>query len=379
MELAASAGVVLSVLLIGHPKLRNDLRRPQMVEIGYRTSTFEFEGVSGSRREFINWLLKACAQDGVKLTDMMDADAIELLAERLRTALQIEMHLTLAFQQAFRLGEKRVSAEIVEQVLSRATDDLEGTSKNRLFCSRGLIARLRLPGMRRPAVQCRANYTPLLFKLGAIGAETRIGCSASRGCGPRPLNEGEAVHVVRQVAQPDLRLRPDDPDRAHDLSAHRGDRMAEHVLHPRAGLRCGLVRSSSRCNRGNTPGSAPRSGGSESAPDVYIERLDQDVPRHLEPVAQEVPQRDAELVAGLGQPQERISAVAAGIAARPGADLAPGDVATDIVLRPVGVQRRLWPVQHRQQLGFVGVQALQQPVQRDEAGAAQEDAVELLA
>ena len=53
MELAAGAGVVLSVLLIGHPKLRNDLRRPQMEQIGYPTTTFEFEGVSGSRREFI--------------------------------------------------------------------------------------------------------------------------------------------------------------------------------------------------------------------------------------------------------------------------------------------------------------------------------------
>ncbi len=127
MELAAGAGVVLSVLLIGHPKLRNDLRRPQMEQIGYRTTTFEFEGVSGSRREFIAWLLKVCAQDGVKPADLMDADAIDLLAERLRTALQIEMHMTLAFEHAFRLGESRVSAEVVEQVLSRAIDELEPT------------------------------------------------------------------------------------------------------------------------------------------------------------------------------------------------------------------------------------------------------------
>jgi len=117
----------LSVLLIGHPKLRNDLRRPQMEQIGYRTTTFEFEGVSGSRREFIGWLLKACAQDGVKPADLMDADAIELLADRLRTALQIEMHMTLAFEHAFRLGESRVSVEVVEQVLSRAIDELEPT------------------------------------------------------------------------------------------------------------------------------------------------------------------------------------------------------------------------------------------------------------
>ena len=90
------------------------------------TTTFEFEGVSGSRREFIGWLLKVCAQNAVKPADLMDADAIELLAERLRTALQIEMHMTLAFEHAFRLGERRVSAEVVEQVLSRAIDELPG-------------------------------------------------------------------------------------------------------------------------------------------------------------------------------------------------------------------------------------------------------------
>ena len=48
-------------------------------------------------------------------------------AEWLRTALQIEMHLTLAFERAFRLGERPVSAEVVEQVLSRAIDELEPT------------------------------------------------------------------------------------------------------------------------------------------------------------------------------------------------------------------------------------------------------------
>jgi hypothetical protein len=36
----------------------------------------------------------------------MYADAIELLVDRLRTALQIEMHLTLAFEHALRLGVK---------------------------------------------------------------------------------------------------------------------------------------------------------------------------------------------------------------------------------------------------------------------------------
>ena len=37
------------------------------------------------------------------------------------------MHLTLAFEQGFRLDAKPVTADIVEQVLSRAIDDLEPT------------------------------------------------------------------------------------------------------------------------------------------------------------------------------------------------------------------------------------------------------------
>lgn len=127
MEIAAGANVVLSVLLVGHPKLRNDLRRPQMEEIGYRTTTFEFEGISGSRREFIDWLLKSCADDSVNAADLMDAEAVDLLADRLRTALQIEMHLTFAFEHAFRIGEARVTADVIEQVLSRAIDELEPT------------------------------------------------------------------------------------------------------------------------------------------------------------------------------------------------------------------------------------------------------------
>ena len=128
MEVVADAGVLLSVLLVGHPRLRNDLRRPQMEEIGYRTTIFDYEGIGADkRRGYVAWLLGACAAEGVKVADLMDEDAVDMLAERLRTPLQIEMHLTLAFEQGFRLDAKPVTADIVEQVLSRAIDDLEPT------------------------------------------------------------------------------------------------------------------------------------------------------------------------------------------------------------------------------------------------------------
>jgi hypothetical protein len=48
-----------------------------------------------------------------------------LLAERLRTPLQTEQHLTLAFEHGLRCGEKPVSADVIETVLARQRDDLE--------------------------------------------------------------------------------------------------------------------------------------------------------------------------------------------------------------------------------------------------------------
>src|SRR3546814_484631 len=91
MEVVADAGVLLSVLLVGHPRLRNDLRRPQMEEIGYRTTTFDYEGIGAERRDYVAWLLGACAAEGVKVADLMNEDALDLIAERMRTPLQIEM------------------------------------------------------------------------------------------------------------------------------------------------------------------------------------------------------------------------------------------------------------------------------------------------
>ncbi|CDL87039.1 hypothetical protein XCR1_830014 [Xenorhabdus cabanillasii JM26] len=48
--------------MTGHPKLRNDLLRPAMEEIGYRTTIFTQDGIIGSQREYIRWLLKSRAE-----------------------------------------------------------------------------------------------------------------------------------------------------------------------------------------------------------------------------------------------------------------------------------------------------------------------------
>ena len=76
----------------------------------------------------------------------------------------------------------------------------------------------------------------------------------------------------------------------------------------------------------------------------------------------------SELGAGFAQPEEGIATVAAGVTAGAAADLALGDVAANVVLRAVRVQRDLGLVEDPEEFGFVAPQALEQTVERDEAG-----------
>lgn len=51
VELVTEDGGQLAVILVGHPKLRDDLKRPLMEEIGDRTTVFEFGGLRDRQRD----------------------------------------------------------------------------------------------------------------------------------------------------------------------------------------------------------------------------------------------------------------------------------------------------------------------------------------
>jgi type II secretory pathway predicted ATPase ExeA len=127
MEVIEDDGGCLSVVLAGWPKLRNDLRRPKLEEIGLRTDTFSLDGITGSQREYIHWLLSTCTELPEGPDGVISPDALDLLASRLRTPLQIEWHLTQALEAAYQSAESPVGAELVEALLSRHLEDLEST------------------------------------------------------------------------------------------------------------------------------------------------------------------------------------------------------------------------------------------------------------
>jgi len=116
---------VPSIVLVGRPKLKNDLRRPKMEEIGDRTTVFEFGGLRDRQRDYIDWVLKASLDEGVAPDDVQTDEAATLLAAKLKTPLQIGQHLVRAFEAGFEIGAKPIDAGVIGAVLSRQLDDLE--------------------------------------------------------------------------------------------------------------------------------------------------------------------------------------------------------------------------------------------------------------
>ena len=124
MELVRASGGTLSVVLAGHPKLTNDLRRASMEEIGSRATVFVLDGVKGQQHAYITWLLEQCTE-AQALDELIANEAMELLVERLTTPLQIEYYLTRAFEEGYRVGQNPITPEVIDTVLVKDLDDLE--------------------------------------------------------------------------------------------------------------------------------------------------------------------------------------------------------------------------------------------------------------
>lgn len=125
VELVRNNGDRLSVILAGHPKLKNDLKRPTLEEIGGRTHIFTLEGIRGHQEDYIQWILTQAASEQVQPTDILALETISYLGKRLSTPLQIEQYLTLAMNEAYQVGQKSITAEFMKTVLAIGFDALE--------------------------------------------------------------------------------------------------------------------------------------------------------------------------------------------------------------------------------------------------------------
>jgi type II secretory pathway predicted ATPase ExeA len=140
MEVGEEGDGELSLVLAGHPKLRHDLRRPTREDIGYRTAVFTLDGLSGSQREYLHWLLHVCTEGKMEPEMILTTDAIDLLVSKLRTPLQMQRQLTLALEVGYQTGEQPISADMIENVRSQQLDDLEPTLTRHGYRIKDLVA-----------------------------------------------------------------------------------------------------------------------------------------------------------------------------------------------------------------------------------------------
>src|ERR1700732_2212869 len=115
IEVVRDSGGTLSVVLAGHPKLKNDLRRPSMEEIGSRATIFELESLGSEEKKYIRRLLMQSVAPKTKIESVFTDDAVGTLSEKLTTPLQFE----------YKVGQKPVAADMIENVLARDINGLE--------------------------------------------------------------------------------------------------------------------------------------------------------------------------------------------------------------------------------------------------------------
>ena len=114
-----------SVVLAGHPKLKNDMGSPVIEEIGGRTVRFELNGFGKDKKTYLHWLLEQVTLPKTKPDVLLTDAAATLLCERLTTPLQFEFYLTRVFEEAFHVGQKPADADTVAAVLAPDLDGME--------------------------------------------------------------------------------------------------------------------------------------------------------------------------------------------------------------------------------------------------------------
>ncbi len=68
-----------------------------------------------------------CTDNNIEAKDIIDDKAMEYLAERLSTPLQVEQHLSAALEAAYTAGIKPINTELLEETMSKRIGELEPT------------------------------------------------------------------------------------------------------------------------------------------------------------------------------------------------------------------------------------------------------------
>jgi hypothetical protein len=142
VEVVQEGGAVLAIVLVGLQRLRVNLRRPAMEEIGARVTMLTLESLQGSGLRFPTWLLECCKRPEVAISDIFTEEAMMMLVDRLTTPLQFIHSAWRALEAAYITGQKPVDTETVHEVLVPDLDGLEPRLMRLGYASKSLCEAL---------------------------------------------------------------------------------------------------------------------------------------------------------------------------------------------------------------------------------------------
>jgi hypothetical protein len=131
IEVVRDGNGTLSVVLAGHPKLKNDMRRPNMEEIGSRATIFNLEGFRWRQTELSQMVACSMSEhegksgDGGQDRGGAHGRSARLPQWQVKHTAAIETYLTRSLEEGYRVGQKPVTVEVVESILARDINELE--------------------------------------------------------------------------------------------------------------------------------------------------------------------------------------------------------------------------------------------------------------
>jgi type II secretory pathway predicted ATPase ExeA len=141
-EVVRQNGGNLSIVLVGLPKLAITLKNPAFEEIGTRVHVLTLDLIAKREKDFIEWMLNQCAKPKVKSHDIFSQQAIDILAEKLKTPLQIIYYSWRALEVSYRSGNKTVDPQSVKKALAPTLNGLEANLARQGYSEKSLCENL---------------------------------------------------------------------------------------------------------------------------------------------------------------------------------------------------------------------------------------------
>ena len=126
MEICKIGESSLSIVLVGHPRLRHMLKQSDAAqEIGDRAFFHEMRGITGREREFFEWMMKQCLKEGVHINDIFTTEAVDFIVSMFSTPLQMQCFVGRAIEEAWEMDQKQISVAILQEAVFRDVQNKE--------------------------------------------------------------------------------------------------------------------------------------------------------------------------------------------------------------------------------------------------------------